>query len=32
LARIAWEYGPIACGPSLVEITSRIHPPEPHRR
>src|SRR5580700_5794275 len=28
LARIACEYGPIACGPSLVEITSRIHPPQ----
>src|SRR5579872_6535081 len=27
LARIACEYGPIACGASFVEITSRIHPP-----
>src|SRR3954462_15790937 len=24
LARIAWEYGPMARGPSLVEITSRM--------
>src|SRR5580700_7004826 len=30
--RIACEYGPIACGASLVEITSRIHPPQISRR
>jgi hypothetical protein len=25
---MAWEYGPMACGPSLVAITSRMPPPE----
>src|ERR1700733_7574936 len=28
LALIACEYGPIACGASFVEITSRMKPPQ----